>query len=474
MIEFAKDLLGIFSQKNISFSEAHKYLQLYSSNDKPYAVIKIGGECIHDDNEFKLLMQGLYLLGRLGIFPIVVYGWGNYLDLKMKEKSLEIKKIEGKRVTTKEVLELIVDIIAYTQKKIKLGICKVVEEVTPGKIIVPEIFDISFMKTFEANQISNKDLGYVGNIINVDTKNIFDNFKHNMITMTAPLGYGINKDSLFNPFGIDDLYNINGDTAAIELTKAIKPYKYIFLTKIGGILDYEGNIIKRINILSDYDINSGVIYKDGIEISKVTGGMKVKIDEIVSLLTELGCSASAQIASPNNLLVELLTDRGAGTFIKLGYNIICSNYNDKILNRIIDIINLSFCLLGRVLNDDYIPKDNSVIYYDDNYQGVAIVNNIACYNKNMSYLDKFAVIPDSQRNGLGTALLEKVYNDNKFLFWRSLTNNIFNDMYYKFVISHGGGVCNFGKWNIYWTNNIDISLIKEICNKPEDFKNLIK
>ena len=119
-------------------------------------------------------------------------------------------------------------------------------------------------KIFEC-KVSNPELGFVGEIQSVNEDLVNDILELDAIPVIAPIGY---ED--------DEMLNINADIATVELVKAIKPYKAIFLSETGGIFDESDQLITTINLALEY--------QDLMEQSWLHSGMKLKLEQIKNLL----------------------------------------------------------------------------------------------------------------------------------------------------------------------------------------------
>ena len=107
------------------------------------------------------------------------------------------------------------------------------------------------------------------------------------------------------------ILNINADFAANELVRTLQPYKIIFLTGTGGLLDGEGKVIDSINLSAP---NTSELMQQ----PWLHSGMRVKIEQIHDLLMTLPLSSSVSITSPAELAKELFTHRGSGTLVRRG------------------------------------------------------------------------------------------------------------------------------------------------------------
>ena len=117
------------------------------------------------------------------------------------------------------------------------------------------------------------------------------------------------------PIGADDteILNINADIASVELVKAMNPYKVIFLSEIGGIFNQSNKLIETINLVLEYD--------DLMQQDWLHSGMKLKLEQVKTVLDHLPKTSSVSITQPINLPKELFTDSGSGTLVNHGFKV---------------------------------------------------------------------------------------------------------------------------------------------------------
>ncbi len=392
--------------------EANHYLRLFQKGDPArFAVIKVGGKILQQSKD--VLAFDLAYLSHLDLFPIVIHGGGPQIDVEMAARGIPTQKIGGIRVTPKEAVEVIRDVLVAANGEIVEAVRKAGGDAAGINRGV-----------FQAEQVADPALGYVGEVTGVDVKAILRAVRLDQIPIVNPIGYG--------PDG--QAYNINADTAARALVLALRPKKFILLTEEGGVRDAEGDILSNINLSQDWDrlVKSGVI----------TGGMHVKVREIKELLEQAKGRMSVTIASTENLLKELFTSKGAGTFVKLGSRIReVHSWRGVNLDRMRRLIERSF---GRPLKRGYFRRPVKYVFYEENYKGCAVVRDFG----EVDYLDKFAVRPEAQGEGIGADLWEVMIRRCGKLFWRSNPRNAINAWY----MDRCHGMRKFDKWWIFWVD----------------------
>jgi acetylglutamate kinase len=405
----------------IEHQEVDHYLDLFHQPDKSrFAVVKISGECI--ETSLEQIVIDLSELQKLDLYPVVLFGWGSILNKKLKEKGIEPKFYEGNRVTDKTVLAEITNVVDNIANSF-------LELATKYNL---RIYDLTKEPIFEVRK-KTPQLGYVGQIIDVDISKIVEACNNNTIPLISPLGYHNQQ-----------LYNTNADDASRSLIVTLKPKKSIMLTQTGGILS-DGKIIRKVSIIDDYE----KLIKENI----VTGGMLKKLNEAKSILETLPKGYSVQVVSPDNLLTELFTFYGSGTKIVKGYNVSShKRIQDVDQERLQELLEQS---IGKTLIPGYFKTEPiSVVVIEEDYDGAAILQA----HKGLFYMDKFAVSSKSRNTGLGTEIFSEIieypeyFSDKCGLFWRSSTSNPYNKWYFNRIMEYQGGCQVFKDWVVYWIN----------------------
>ena len=270
-------------------NQALPYIQKYSNK---IVVIKYGGNAMIDEALKQAVMSDLVLLHLVGIRVVLVHGGGPEINELLARLGKESKFVGGLRYTDAETMEVVQMVLAgkvnkslvslIGQKKGRaLGLCGI----DGGMIQAKKLED-------------GPDLGYVGDIVSVDTAPITDALAAGYIPVIATVG----ADNEGN------LYNINADTAAARIASELGAENVILMTDIRGLLrdkDDEETLIPAVNV-------SEVPYlkRQGI----ISGGMIPKIDCCVEAVRR-GVKKAVIIDGriPHAILIEILSDEGVGT-----------------------------------------------------------------------------------------------------------------------------------------------------------------
>ncbi|MBR0307925.1 MAG: acetylglutamate kinase [Mogibacterium sp.] len=271
--------------------EALPYIQRFN---RKIIVIKYGGSAMLDNDLMKHVIEDAVLLKLVGFKPVIVHGGGKEISYWMRRTGLEPKFEDGLRVTdadTLEIAEMVLgkvnsDLVTMAQQ---LGVRACGISGKDGRLL-----------TVRKAMPGGKDIGYVGDIINVDTKIILDLLNDDFLPVIYPIGMDEGGQS----------YNINGDHAAAEIAQALKADKLAYLTDTYGVLtdpDDPESFISELRIdEADELIESGVI----------TGGMIPKVRNCChSVRNGVNRVHILNGRIPHCVLLEIFTDRGVGTVI---------------------------------------------------------------------------------------------------------------------------------------------------------------
>lgn len=284
-----------FIDKAAILVEALPYIQKFAGKT---VVVKYGGNAMINDELKNKVMEDVTLLKYIGINPIVVHGGGPDISAALKQFDIDSKFINGLRVTDEETMRVAqMVLIGKTNKEIvsllgtKGGKGVGISGIDGGLIECKKYYtDVEGEKT---------DIGYVGEIVNINEEVLENLIRDDFIPVIAPIG--VDKDG--------NSYNINADTVAGAIASALEAEKLILLTDIEGVKDSPDSedIIYKI---SKKEINAMIDDK------KIVGGMIPKVKGGIEAI-ESGVNTVHIIDGriPHCLLLEIFTDSGIGTMI---------------------------------------------------------------------------------------------------------------------------------------------------------------
>ena len=266
-------------------SEALPYIQKFSGK---IVVIKYGGSAMKENKLRQNFARDIALMRQIGIFPVLVHGGGPQIEENLKKNNIKSVFIDGLRKTDENSIKTIVK----TLREVNGDIAELIK--TWGART--KTFNDVRESILICKKIKTKiDLGFVGDITKVDGSLIKKNIFSGKIPVIAPIGR--------DRFGMH--YNINADHVACKVAEKLKAEKIIMMTDVKGVLTNTGKKISEMDI------------KKAKKIAKtIKGGMLPKLSSVIKSL-ESGVK-SAHIVDgrvPHAVLVEILTDKGVGTWI---------------------------------------------------------------------------------------------------------------------------------------------------------------
>jgi len=403
-----------------SAKEIQQYLKRFSQIDaKRFAVVKVGGAVLRD--ELADLTSSLTFLQQVGLTPIVLHGAGPQLDEELAAAGIEKQTVNGLRVTSPQALAIVRKV--FQQQNLKL--VEALQTMDTRATSVPS-------GVFTSSYLDRDTYGLVGKVQSINLAPIEASLRAGSIPVIASLGETEEGQIL----------NINADFAANELVRVLQPYKIVFLTGTGGLLDGEGQLIDSINLSTEYEHLMAQPW--------LNGGMRLKLEQIADLLANLPLTSSVSITRPSELAKELFTHKGSGTLVRRGEKVLTFNSWDGVDRaRMRTLIESSF---GRTLVADYFERTQPKhVYVSENYRAAMILTE----EGGLAYLDKFAVLDDAQGEGLGRAVWLVMREQNPQLFWRSRAGNPVNPFY----DAECDGSLKQPRWKVYWYGMDDFDTI---------------
>ncbi len=405
-----------------SRKEVDQYLKQFASIDsKKFAVIKVGGGILQD--ELETLASSLTFLHRVGLYPIVIHGAGPQLNAALEEAGIETERIDGMRITPPATLEVARKVFQNETLRLVEALEKMGTHARPitNGVIEAELLDV-------------ERFGLVGEITAIHTELIESSIRSGSLPILGCLGE--------TPTG--QIVNINADVAARELAIAIEPFKIVFLTPTGGLLNQHAQIIDSINLAEDYDF---LMQQDWVH-----SGMRLKLQEIKQLLDKLPLESSVSITTPGQLARELFTHRGSGTLVRRGEAVVChENMENVDRQQLRDLLEACF---GRKLTENYFDsKPFHRIYLTESYRATAVIT----LEGGIPYLDKFGVTQKAQGEGLGQSMWQRMKQENPRLFWRARSENPINSWYFQ----ESEGTYRSGAWTVFWYGLSDFDEIQK-------------
>ena len=280
-----------YLEKAAVLVEALPYIQKFN---RKVIVVKYGGSAMVDEQLKKSVISDVTLLKLVGFKPIIVHGGGQELSKWVGEVGKEAQFINGLRVTDEETMEIAEMVLGRVNK----SLVSMVEELGVKAVGISGK-DGGLLKV-KKKYADGKDIGYVGEITDVDPKILYDLMEKDFLPIICPVGL----DDEFNT------YNINADDAACAIARAVGANKLAFLTDIEGLYrDFEdkSSLISEITVKEAKELIAG---------GTIGGGMLPKLSNCIDAI-EAGVSRVHIIDGriPHSILMEIFSDRGVGTAI---------------------------------------------------------------------------------------------------------------------------------------------------------------
>ena len=263
-----------------------KYVKKYE-NEK--IVIKYGGNVLIDRNVFNNFISDINVLNRLGLSVVVVHGGGPRIKRELDKKKIVSKFINGLRVTDKNIIDTVEEVLIDFNKDIVGSLKKLGSEAASFHTKTSNVIEV---------KPEREELGFVGIPNKINDNLIQKALSSNKIPIIAPLGLGKN----------DQTYNINGDTAASAIAKKLKSRRLILMTNVEGVYDDQKKLISEIK---PFDLENLIKWK------VVQGGMIPKIENCVDAVQN-GVRGVVILdgRKPHSVLHEIFSDKGSGTLIR--------------------------------------------------------------------------------------------------------------------------------------------------------------
>ena len=280
-----------YLEKAAVLVEALPYIQKFN---RKVIVVKYGGSAMVDEQLKKSVISDVTLLKLVGFKPIIVHGGGKEISKWVGKVGKEAQFINGLRVTDEETMEIAEMVLGRVNK----SLVTMVEELGVKAVGISGK-DGGLLKV-KKKYADGKDIGYVGEITDVDPNILYDLMEKDFLPIICPVGL----DDEFNT------YNINADDAACAIARAVGANKLAFLTDIEGLYrDFEdkSSLISEITVKEAKELITG---------GTIGGGMLPKLSNCIDAI-EAGVSRVHIIDGriPHSILMEIFSDRGVGTAI---------------------------------------------------------------------------------------------------------------------------------------------------------------
>jgi acetylglutamate kinase len=267
--------------------EALPYIREYHGKT---LVIKYGGAAMTDPELKEEFARDVVLLKYVGLNPIVVHGGGPDITRYMERLGMEVKFVDGLRVSDADTVEIAKMVLVGKQNKdivLRLG--------RHGQPAVGLCGDDGLLFTVKKRFAGETDVGFVGDIERIDV-DVLNHIAADYIPVIASVGADTEGHS----------YNVNADAAAAAVAQALGAFKIVFLTDVNGWREDPADPASRISEATAAELRR--------RLPEVSGGMRPKLEACLHAL-EAGVDNAYIVdgRQPHSLLLELFTDEGIGT-----------------------------------------------------------------------------------------------------------------------------------------------------------------
>ena len=277
------------AQRAEVLTQALPYIKRYNGK---IVVVKYGGNAMVNEQLKQQVMEDIALLWLIGVKVVLVHGGGPEISETMKKLGKEAVFVDGLRVTDKETVDIVQMVLAGKVNKSLVTLL----QMKGGHAVGLSGMDGGILEA----KVKDERLGFVGEITKVRTQPITDLLEKNYIPVISTVA----SDHAGNA------YNINGDTAAAYIAGALGAERLIMMTDIAGILrdkDDPSTLIPKLTVSE-----AKALYDEGV----ISGGMIPKVDCCIEALekgVENVIIMDGRVS--HSILMELLTDEGAGTMV---------------------------------------------------------------------------------------------------------------------------------------------------------------
>ena len=277
------------AQRAEILTQALPYIQNYYNK---VVVVKYGGNAMINEERKMQVMEDIVLLSLIGVKVVLVHGGGPEISDMLEKIGKKSEFVDGLRVTDKETVEIVQMVLAGKVNKSLVNLL----EVNGGKAMGISGMDGHLIEA----EMKDERLGYVGKITKINIEPITDLLEKGYIPVVSTIGCDMQ----------GNVYNINADTAASQIAGAMHAESLISMTDIAGILRDKEDPATLIPMIDIWD--AAKLYGEGV----ISGGMIPKVECCIDAVRR-GVKKVFILDGriPHAILIEMLTDEGAGTMV---------------------------------------------------------------------------------------------------------------------------------------------------------------
>ena len=280
------------AQRAQVLTQALPYIRQYNGK---IVVVKYGGNAMINEQLKRQVMEDIVLLSLVGVKVVLVHGGGPEISDLMARLGKQPSFVDGLRVTDRETMDIVQMVLAGKVNKTLVNLL----QMKGGRAMGISGMDGGLIKA----NMRDPRLGYVGSISDVNIRPVLDLLEKGYIPVISTVGCDDEGNT----------YNINGDTAAAFIAGALKAQRLILMTDIAGVLrdkDDPRTLISKLTIPEATEL-----FRQNV----ISGGMIPKVDCCIDAIyrgVESVIIMDGRV--PHSILMEILTDEGAGTMVVKG------------------------------------------------------------------------------------------------------------------------------------------------------------
>lgn len=281
--------------------EALPYIQRFKNK---VVIVKYGGSTMVSSGSAANVLQDVVLMECVGMHPVVVHGGGPAINQRLKERKIEPQFAQGLRVTDEATMEVVEEVLMEINQEI---VAQIQQYGGKARGLSGKRDEILYCRKSWVNHkdevtggMTKLDIGYVGEVIDVNEMPMRDLLAKDIVPVIAPIGLGEDNHA----------YNLNADTAAGEIAGSLRAEKLVYLTDVAGILRDKKDPESLLSTLHINDVER--LIEDNV----IVGGMIPKVRSGLKAVRS-GVSKTHIIDGrlAHSMLLEIFTDKGVGTEI---------------------------------------------------------------------------------------------------------------------------------------------------------------
>ena len=282
--------------KAATLIEALPYIQAFRGK---VVVVKYGGSTLTEEDDVDTVLKDIVFMEHVGMKPVIVHGGGPAITRRLHELGVETRRVNGLRVTDEATMKVVEEVLFG---EVNAGIVETIAQLGGRAVGVSgkESGVMHVRRHMAQTPEGEVDIGFVGDVEQIDATPLLDLIHEGMIPVLAPIGRGEGGQS----------FNVNADTAAGEVAAALHAEKLVFLTDVKGIMrdpEKEDSLLSTVHIMEVEKLIA-----EGI----VSGGMIPKVGACVkSVKAGVRKTHIVDGRIPHSMLLEFFTNEGIGTQI---------------------------------------------------------------------------------------------------------------------------------------------------------------